>query len=218
MSTQTPTALHYDLVSCHQCSRLEKKEQKRCSLCHSPLHARKYESMQQTLALLVTACVLYIPANTYPIMYTTQFGASEASTILSGVITLIEVGSAPIAIVIFLFSIIVPTGKIMALFYLMWTVERHSILDPRQRSLMYRVTEFIGKWSMVDVFVVAILAALVHLGELMAVKPGVAAISFAGVVISTMLAALRFDPRLIWDNVDSLDEQQLEEIGGNSTA
>jgi len=166
------------------------------------MHLRKSDSIQRTLALLFTACLLYIPANLYPIMYTEQLGSTEASTILGGVVLLIDLGSVPVALVIFVFSVIVPSGKIMAIFYLVWTVERRSLLGPRQRSIMYRITEFIGKWSMVDVFVVSILVALVHLGGLLVIRPGVAALSFAGVVIVTMLAAESFDSRLIWDNID----------------
>jgi paraquat-inducible protein A len=96
----------------------------------------------------------------------------------------------------------VPSGKLMSMFYLVWTVKRHSPVSPRQRTIMYRVTEFVGKWSMVDVFVVAILVALVHLGGLLAIRPGYAALSFAGVVIVTMIAAESFDPRLIWDQME----------------
>ena len=166
------------------------------------MHLRKNDSIQRTLALLFTACLLYIPANMYPIMYTDQLGTTEPSTILGGVILLIDLGSVPVALVIFVFSVLVPSGKLMAMFYLVWTVERHSPLAPRQRSAMYRVTEFIGKWSMVDVFVVAILVALVHLGGLLVIRPGVAALCFAGVVIVTMIAAESFDPRLIWDKME----------------
>ena len=166
------------------------------------MHLRKNDSIQRTLALLVTACILYIPANMYPIMYTDQIGKTEASTILGGVILLIDLGSVPVALVIFIFSVMVPSGKLMAMFYLVWTVERHSLLNPRQRAVMYRVTEFIGKWSMVDVFVVAILVALVHLGGLLVIRPGIAALCFAGVVMVTMVAAESFDSRLIWDNME----------------
>jgi len=166
------------------------------------MHLRKNDSIQRTLALLITSCILYIPANLYPIMITEQLGTSEGSTILGGVVLLIHHGSVPIALVIFLFSVMVPISKLMSMFYLIWTVERHSQLSPRQRTVMYQVTEFVGKWSMVDVFVVAILVALVHLGGLLAIKPGIAALSFAGVVIVTMIAAESFDPRLIWDEME----------------
>ncbi|MEM9255107.1 MAG: paraquat-inducible protein A [Pseudomonadota bacterium] len=205
------TAAASNLAACHVCGKLSPTSLRDCPRCGSALHLRKIDSIQRTLALLMTACVLYIPANLYPIMYTDQLGKTEASTILGGVVLLINLGSIPVAAVIFVFSVLVPSAKIMALFYLIWTVERHSPLDQRQRSVMYRVTEFIGKWSMIDVFVVAILAALVHLGGLLVIRPGIAALSFAGVVIVTMIAAESFDSRLIWDTND-------EERSGDSTS
>jgi paraquat-inducible protein A len=121
---------------------------------------------------------------------------------MGGVVLLINLGSAPVALVIFIFSVMVPSAKLMAMFYLVWTVERNSPLDRRQRSILYRVVEFIGKWSMVDIFVVTILVALVQLGGLLVILPGIAAVSFAGVVIITIIAAESFDSRLIWDNMD----------------
>mgnify|MGYP006349264355 FL=1 len=200
--TAPTTAANLGLASFHVCYKLAATKVHQCPRCGSTMHLRKSDSIQRTLALLVTSCLLYIPANLYPIMYTDQLGSTEASTIMGGVILLIELGSAPIAAVIFIFSVMVPSGKLMAMFYLVWTVKRHSPLDPRQRSIMYRVTEFIGKWSMVDVFVVSILVALVHLGGLLVIRPGIAALSFAGVVIITMIAAESFDSRLIWDNME----------------
>ena len=170
------------------------------------MHARKIDSLQRTLALLITACVLYIPANLYPIMLTDQLGSTEPSTIMGGVILLIKVGSAPVAAVIFIFSVMVPSGKLMAMFYLVWTAHKGSNVSPQQRSLMYRITEFVGKWSMVDVFVVAILVALVHLGGLLVIRPGIAALAFAGVVIVTMVAAESFDSRLMWDAMEESDD------------
>jgi len=201
--TAVNTGSSRDLAACHLCYKLAPATLHHCPRCGSAMHLRKSDSIQRTLALLVTACLLYIPANLYPIMYTDQLGSTEASTILGGVVLLIDLGSVPVALVIFVFSVMVPTGKIMAIFYLVWTVERHSVLGPRQRSIMYRVTEFIGKWSMVDVFVVAILVALVQVGGLLVIRPGIAALSFAGVVIVTMLAAESFDSRLIWDNLEA---------------
>ena len=196
------TAASRNLATCHICCKLASAELHHCPRCGSAMHLRKSDSIQRTLALLFTACLLYIPANLYPIMITEQLGKAEGSTILGGVVLLIHHGSIPIALVIFLFSVMVPIGKLMSMFYLVWTVERHSKLSPRQRTVMYQVTEFVGKWSMVDVFVVAILVALVHLGGLLEIKPGIAALSFAGVVIVTMIAAESFDARLIWDNME----------------
>ena len=196
------TAASRDLAACHVCCKLAPAEVHHCPRCGSAMHLRKNDSIQRTLALLITACLLYIPANLYPIMFTDQLGKSEGSTILGGVILLIHHDAIPVALVIFLFSVMVPIGKLLSMFYLVWTVKRHSRVTPRQRTVMYQVTEFVGKWSMVDVFVVAILAALVHLGGLLAIRPGVAALSFAGVVIVTMIAAESFDPRLIWDEME----------------
>ncbi len=202
------TARSRNLAACHLCWKLAHKELHYCPRCGSAMHQRKSDSIQRTLALLVTACVLYIPANVYPIMYTDQLGSTEPSTIIGGVILLIKLGSVPVAAVIFLFSVMVPIGKLLAMFYLVWTVERHSRLDARQRTVMYNITEFIGKWSMIDVFVVAILAALVHLGGLLVIRPGIAALSFAGVVIVTMIAAESFDSRLIWDVMEEKESDE----------
>jgi paraquat-inducible protein A len=198
------------LASCHTCFKLAPLDTHHCPRCGSAMHSREKDSLQRCLALLVTASLLYIPANVLPIMYTDQLGKTEASTIIGGVILLIKLGSIPIAAVIFLASVMVPVGKLISMFYLVWTVQRHSPLGPRQRTVMYQVTEFIGKWSMVDVFVVSILVALVHLGGLLVIRPGYAAVSFAGVVIVTMVAAEIFDSRLIWD--------QLEENNDSSSA
>jgi paraquat-inducible protein A len=196
------TAVSRNLAACHVCCKLAPAEHHHCPRCGSAMHLRKTDSIQRTLALLITACILYIPANLYPIMITDQLGQSEGSTIIGGVLLLIHHGSIPVALVIFIFSVMVPVGKLMSMFYLVWTVKRHSPASPRQRTVMYQVTEFVGKWSMVDVFVVAILVALVHLGGLLAIRPGIAALSFAGVVIVTMIAAESFDPRLIWDEME----------------
>lgn len=196
------TASARKLAACHLCCKLAPAELHHCPRCHSALHLRKPDSIQRTLALLVTASLLYIPANLYPIMITEQLGSSEGSTILGGVVLLMHHGAILVALVIFLFSVMVPIGKLISLFYLVWTVRRHSPITPRQRTVLYQITEFVGKWSMVDVFVVAILVALVHLGGVLSIQPGFAAVCFAGVVIVTMVAAESFDPRLIWDEIE----------------
>ena len=205
-SAPATTALSEGLAACHLCCKLAPLDQHHCPRCGSAMHARKTDSLQRTVALLITACVLYIPANVFPIMLTDQLGKTEPSTIMGGVILLIKLGSVPVAAVIFIFSVLVPSGKLMAMFYLVWSVHRGSSVSPRQRSLMYRMTEFIGKWSMVDVFVVAILVALVHLGGLLVIRPGIAALAFAGVVMVTMVAAESFDSRLMWDAMEDNDD------------
>ncbi len=167
------------------------------------MHLRNSNSLQRTLALLITASILYIPANVYPIMITDVLGVAEYSTIMGGVVLLIKLGSIPVAAVIFIASVMVPLAKLGAMFYLVWSVDRRPYENHRKRTTMYVVAEFIGKWSMVDVFVVARLVALIHLGGLLVIRPGIAAYSFAGVVLVTMVAAKCFDTRLMWDKLDN---------------
>jgi len=204
MPGNTAAARH--LASCHVCLKLVDAGLHHCPRCGEALHLRKSNSLQRTLALLVTASILYIPANVLPIMITDQLGTSTPSTILGGVVLLIDMGSVPIAAIIFIASVLVPLGKLITLFYLCWTVGGERKRGPRQRTVMYRATELIGKWSMVDVFVVSILVALVHLTGLLVILPGAAAVAFAGVVMVTIIAAESFDPRIIWDQQDRLDE------------
>ena len=200
------TAVSRNLANCHVCCKLASADLHHCPRCGSALHLRKSDSLQRTLALLVTATILYIPANIYPIMITETLGKSDESTILGGVVLLINLGSVPVAAVIFIASVMVPMGKFLAMYYLVWSVHATTSASARQRTVLYQLAELIGKWSMVDVFVVAILVALVHLGGLMVIRPGVAALSFGGVVIVTMLAAQCFDHRLIWDQLEDADE------------
>jgi len=187
------------LACCHICYKLAPEAVHSCPRCGAALHLRAPDSLQRTLALLVTASILYIPANVLPIMTTEQLGRATDSTILGGVILLIDMDSYPVAAVIFIASVLIPLGKLFMMFWLCWGVHRNQMTSRRQRTSLYRVTEFIGRWSMVDVFVVTVLVALIHLGGLLLITPGPAAIAFGGVVIVTMLAAESFDPRLIWD-------------------
>lgn len=201
------TASEQNLSSCHICLKLVDASKHECPRCGSALHKRKTDSLQRTLALLITATILYIPANILPIMYTDQFANSTGSTIIGGVVLLVKLGSIPIAAIIFIASVMVPSGKLAMMYYLCWTVSRGTLGSERQRTVFYRITEFIGKWSMIDVFVVAILVALVHLSGILVFRPGVAALAFAGVVIVTMIAAESFDPRLMWDNLKEDTEE-----------
>lgn len=189
------------LACCLSCGKLSPLQLRHCPRCGSRLQLRKPQSLQRCGAWLLTAVLLYLPANLYPIMATEFLGREELSTILGGVILLWAHGSYPIALVIFIASVLVPIAKILALAWLCLTVSRgHN--RPSRLSALYQLTELVGRWSMVDVFVVAILVALIQLGALMSIYPGIAALAFAGVVIATMLAALSFDPRLIWDVTD----------------
>ena len=160
----------------------------------------KNENIQRTWALLVTSVLLYIPANTLPIMYTNVLGDQEPNTILGGIIHLWEGGSYPIATIIFFASVFIPVAKLLVLAWLNFSVQRSSSVLSKERQFFYRITEFVGRWSMVDVFVVAVLVSLIQLGNAMSIFPGPAAIAFCGVVVVTMLAALNFDSRLIWQS------------------
>lgn len=157
-------------------------------------------SIQRTWAYLVTAVLLYIPANILPIMHTNVLGRDEPNTIIGGVRTLWEDGSYPVASVIFIASVVVPVAKLIALAWLNYSVQVGTESNQRVRALSYRITELIGRWSMIDVFVVAILVALIQLGNTMSIYPGPAVIAFCAVVFITMLAAMSFDSRLIWNS------------------
>lgn len=194
------SAAAHGLQSCLRCSTLAKADQTRCRVCGRALFFRRPQSLQWTLAFLLTAVVLYIPANVLPIMDTAEFGQVQSNTIIEGVLLLIHHGSYPTAIIIFVASVLVPVAKILALLWLCYTVARRSPHSPHERERLYRATEFIGRWSMVDVFVVALLVALVQVSGILTVAPGSAALAFCGMVVFTMLAADVFDSRLIWDH------------------
>ena len=194
------------LACCHLCYKLAPVALHACPRCGSALHLRKPDSLQRTVALLATASLLYIPANVLPIMTTDQLGNEIDSTIMGGVVLLLQMGSIPVAAVIFIASVLVPLGKLFALSWLCWSVFRRHGTSHRQRTVLYRATEFIGRWSMTDVFVITILVALIHFGGLLTITAGVASIAFGGMVIVTMLAAESFDPRLIWDQLGADDE------------
>lgn len=188
--------------SCHVCGDIADDKCKSCQTCHTRLHHRIENSIQQTWALLITSIVLYIPANFLPIMRTNFLGEETANTILGGVVVLWEHGSYPIALIIFIASVLVPVGKIIALGWLCYSVQIKSEKSQQQKTVLYRATELVGRWSMVDVFVVAVLVALIKLGNIMSIYPGWGALAFAAMVIVTVMAALSFDPRLIWDPVN----------------
>ena len=197
------TAASRGLATCHVCCKLVPVTEHECPRCGAAVHLRGTDSLQRTLALLITASILFIPANLYPIMITSALGTEDISTILGGVVLLIKLGSVPVALVIFIASVMVPLGKLAAMYYLVWSVANMPHYGHRQRTKLYLAAEFIGKWSMIDVFVVAILVALVQLGGILEIKPGIAAYSFAGLVLVTMVAAEQFDPRLMWDQLDN---------------
>ncbi len=195
---QTPSAFAQGLQGCPICTSVGLADKRTCGVCGARLHAGWHNSIQHTWAWLLTSVVLYIPANFMPIMVTRVLGKETHNTILGGVVTLWEHGSYPIAIVIFVASVLVPLGKMLVLAWLCLSVQVGSTFAPAQKTRLYRITEFVGRWSMVDVFVVGILVALIQLGNVMSILPGLAALAFAAMVAATMLAAMAFDPRLLW--------------------
>ncbi|CAH0301972.1 paraquat-inducible protein A [Pseudomonas mediterranea] len=191
-------------TECHELNRLDADvDAQACTRCGARIHPRRPNSLMRTWALLITAAILYIPANMLPIMTINSLGHGAPSTIMAGVIELVQHGMIPIAAVVFIASILVPTFKLVGIALLLFSVQRHQPMSARQRILMYRFIEFIGRWSMLDIFVIAILVAVVNFGRLASVEAGLGAIAFASVVILTMIAAVTFDPRLIWDNTES---------------
>ncbi len=199
------TARSLGLIPCHTCGLLVSDPvggipaHVRCPRCGTVLHRRKANSISRTWALLCAAAVLLIPANVYPVMTVIRFGQGEPNTILSGVVHLIEGGMWPLALIVFFASMVVPILKLIVLSFLLITLHRRSSWRPRDRTLLFRVTEVIGAWSMVDIFLLAVLVALVNLGALATIRPGIGATFFGAVVVTTMFAAHSFDPRLIWD-------------------
>lgn len=196
----TPTfAADQGLASCQTCGRLSPAKHRRCHRCGTRLHLRKPNSLARTVALLLASIALYVPAMSLPVMNVSGLRSEDGGTIISGVITFWEMGSYPVAIIIFTASVVIPVLKIAALTWLCLAASGKVGGSGRRLALTYHVTEIVGRWSMIDVFVVAILVCLVRLGTLMTITPGPAALSFASVVILTMLAAMSFDPRLLWD-------------------
>ncbi|HIG64230.1 MAG TPA: paraquat-inducible protein A [Methyloprofundus sp.] len=197
------------LTNCHNCHLLctiSPTHESCCPRCNAAIHFRKPDSLNRCTALVIAASVLYIPANLLPVMVVTSFGKTEGDTIINGVIYLATSGDLPLAIILFIASIFVPTIKLIILSLLLTTVHFKSEWRPRERTYLYRLTEFIGRWSMVDIFVDTLMAALIQIQGLMVIEVGVGAVAFGAVVVLTMLAAMAFDPRLIWDNMEKINE------------
>lgn len=179
-----------------------------CARCGASVHRRKPESLTRTTAFLIAAVFCYFPANLYPIMKATSLGRAQEDTILTGVVYLFESGMWPLAVIVFVASVVVPVAKIVSLAALVLSVRWKSRWRPRDRAATYRIIELVGRWSMVDVYVVTILVALVHMGTLANVEVRFGAIFFAAVVVLTIFAAESFDPRLIWDALEEGDGRE----------
>lgn len=197
------SAAQAGLVSCSTCGLLSRPADSArpgyCPRCGTALVWRRHHSIQYTWALIIAGAICYIPANVLPVLSTTALGSTEADTIIGGVIFLYGSGSWPLALIVLVASVMIPLGKLVALGYLLITVQRGSIKNSHDRTRIYDLVEFVGRWSMLDVFVDAFVVALVQLSPLMSVQPGLGVAFFMAVVVLTMLAAQSFDPRLIWD-------------------
>ena len=206
METLAATARENSLMGCHFCGVLCPEVVgpgdlvQICPRCGAALHIRKPRSLSYTWALLLTAIVLYVPANLWPVMLIEQFGRTGSQTIISGVAALYNEGMWPLALIVFTASICVPMFKIFVLLLLLTSVHLKWSWRTRHRTVLYRVISFIGRWSMVDIFVLSVLVVLVRLGQFTTITAGRGAVAFAAVVVLTMLATHSFDPRLLWDN------------------
>jgi len=204
MSSAVQSAARAGLLCCAGCELLTRPadawQPGYCPRCGAELAWRRHQSIQRTWAFVIAAAIFYIPANVLPVLTSNAPTFSESDTIMSGVIFLYTSGAWPLALIVLVASVMIPLGKIMALAYLLITVQRGSLKNNRERTRLYRLVELIGRWSMLDVFVDTFVVALVQLQPLMSVEPGPGVVFFMSVVLLTMLAAQSFDPRLIWDS------------------
>ena len=195
------------LLACHCCQLVIEPRagnfDPTCPRCGTALHQRKPQSLARSVSLLIAAAILYIPANMLPVMTVISFGRGSPSTILGGVEELAEAGMWPLAALVFFASITVPVLKLAGMVYLLVTTRLHARSNLRQKTKIYRIVEMVGRWSMIDVFMISILTAILRLGAIASVYPGPGAVSFCAVVILTMLAAMSFDPRLMWDSAEA---------------
>jgi paraquat-inducible protein A len=188
-------------VGCETCGLVSVPEpdDERCPRCESALHERKPNSVARTWALVIAAAIFYIPANYYPVLSVVQLGAGQPSTILGGVEELVRAGQYPLALLVFFASIAVPVLKLVGLSLMQITIQTGRTGWLRDRVRLYHIVRFIGRWSMIDIFMESLLGALVAFGSVITIEPGVGALAFCAVVILTMFAAETFDPRLMWD-------------------
>jgi len=197
------TAQQAGLARCDYCGALHRlPAAEDCRLCGAYVSGRKRNSLQRTWAFLIVGVMAYIPANLYPIMITKSFSGNTSDTILSGVIALAQSGSMFVAIVVFVASVVIPVAKFVIIVGLALSLHFRWNMSEHTRHVLHTITEFIGRWSMIDVFVVAVLAALIQLGAILTIEPGAGINAFALSVVFTMFSATSLDPRLIWDGVE----------------
>jgi paraquat-inducible protein A len=194
-----PSARELGLVACRSCAQAHPMGTERCARCGRALQSRDDLSLQRVWAFWIVGLMCYIPANMYPMLKTRTLLSVQEDTIVGGAVELLHHGAVGIALIILVASVVIPLGKFMAIAFLAISVTRPTSVSNHHRQLLYEVVEYIGRWSMVDIFVVAIMSSLVQLNALAAINPGLAALFFALSVIFTMLSAQAFDSRLIWD-------------------
>lgn len=209
------TAAQLGMLPCHNCGTLwqDAAENAACGCCGARLHRRKPGSLHRTWALVITAAILYIPANMLPVMETRTLLGTQEDTILSGVIYFWVSGSYGLAAIVFIASFLVPLFKIATLILITATAQRGSRWRRFERTRLYRIIEAVGRWSMLDVFVIALLAGLVRIQGLAEITAGWGIVAFGAVVVLTMLASLSFDPRLAWDGPEPAVKQANERHG-----
>lgn len=196
-------AADHDLAGCRTCGKVVQiAEDACCPRCQSRLYIRKPKSVENTLALVFAAIALYIPSHVLPMLTMTELGVVEHKTIIAGIITFWEEEAYPIALVIFCASVLIPILKVGALLWLCAAAKGIVHPQPKSLSKVYAVTELMGRWSMIDIFVVGILVSLTQFGNYATIVPQPGALAFAAVVVLTMFAAMNFDPRLLWDRLD----------------
>lgn len=219
MTMKYVSAARAGMIGCHACGHVEARrplapsgrtaaapgQHQRCGRCGATLHMRNPNSISRTWALLIAAAILYIPANLLPVLHTASLFGDEDDTIMSGVVYFWTSGDWPLAVIVFVASILVPMLKLGVLALLALTTQQRSDWRPLERTKLYRIVERIGRWSMLDVFVVTLTVALVRFRSLAVITAGPGALAFAAVVVLTMMASLQFDPRLIWDCADDQD-------------
>ena len=193
------TARDAGLINCTTCGRVSSADETACARCGAALASRDTQSLQKVWAWWIAGIIAFVPANTYPMLKTATLGKETESTLLGGIVELLHHGSVGIAAIVFFASIVIPASKFLAIAYLATGIRRPGRTTAHRRHQVYEVVEFVGRWSMIDVFVVAILASLVQLNVVASIVPGPAALAFAMSVIFTMLSAQSFDSRLIWD-------------------
>jgi len=200
------TARDAGLVGCRRCAKVWPIRQTTCGRCGAALQSRDHQSLQRVWAWWLAGLMAYIPANLYPMLTTRTLFIEQSDTIVGGAVELAHHGSYGIALIILIASVVIPVAKFGAIAYLAVSLRLNAPSDPHRRHLLYEVVEYIGRWSMIDVFVVAILSALVQLSSVATIEPGPAALTFALSVVFTMLSAQAFDSRMFWDRLAASED------------